>query len=91
MNIYEAQSLKDELLDIPAHADEIEVDLSQVTEIDSAGLQLLLLAQRETSKQGKALRITACSPAVQELIELYNLGALLGNAQPLPASGTVPP
>lgn len=88
LNIYEAQSLKDDLLNLPQKAHVVELDLSQVIEIDTAGLQLLLLVRRESSKQGKTLRIAACSPAVQELIELCGLAELLIDALALPASDT---
>lgn len=91
LNIYEAQSLKDELLDLPARATAIELNLSQVIEIDTSGIQLLLLAQRESGKQGKTLRLAICSPAVQEIIELYNLADLLcvGLARPVLDSAPV--
>ena len=89
LTIYEALSLKDVLLALPARATAIELDLSQVIEIDTAGLQLLLLAQRESARQGKTLRLGSCSPAVQELIELFDLAELFGTAQALPAPEAV--
>lgn len=81
MNIYEAQSLKDELMEIAARPSDIVLDLSQVTEIDTCGIQLLLLAQRESAREGRSLRLSHCSPAVQELIELFNLAEPFGMVQ----------
>ena len=78
LTIYEAASLKDRFLNIPAQCTAIEFDLSEVVEIDTAGMQLLLLAQRESQHQGKSFGISACSPAVQDLIELYDLADLFG-------------
>ena len=91
LTIYEAASVKDGLLNNLARRSVIELDLSQVVEIDTAGLQLLMLAERESRRQGKTLRISTWSPAVQELIQLYNLADLFGNAPGPSAPGTVQP
>ena len=88
MTIYEARSLKDELLNTAAEASVIELDLSRVAEIDTAGLQLLMLAEREMRQHGRTLRLAACSPAVQDLVDLYDLAELFGNpALPAPVMG----
>ena len=78
LTIYEASSAKDELLQLTAQDGVIALDLTQVAEIDTAGMQLLLLCHRENAKQGKALRISGCSPAVQDLIDLYDLAGVFG-------------
>jgi len=54
-----------------------ELDLSGVHEFDSAGLQLLIAAQRTARGQGRALALVAPSPAVHELFERYALTDLL--------------
>ena len=41
--------------------------------MDGAGLQLLLLAQRELTAAGATLRLTALSPAVEQVLELCHL------------------
>ena len=51
------------------------VDLSQVTEMDGAGLQLLLMVQREAPKAGTELTVTGQSKAVTETLALCNLVA----------------
>jgi len=48
------------------------VDMSAVTEIDTAGLQLLLLARRTARAQGRAFAIVA-SPVVRAVLELCRL------------------
>ena len=78
LNVYGATGLKDELLEAVARSAAIELDLSQVVEIDSAAFQVVMLAHRECCRQGKALRFTACSAAVLELIQLYNLADHFG-------------
>jgi anti-sigma B factor antagonist len=50
-----------------------ELDLAQVPEMDGAGLQLLLLAQRELAAAGVALTLTALSPAVEQVLTLCRL------------------
>ena len=49
MTIYEAAADKPVLLDAVAKAEETEIDLSSVREMDTAGLQLLILAKRPSS------------------------------------------
>jgi anti-sigma B factor antagonist len=49
MTIFRAEALKPLLLAEPAPA---ALDLSEVTEIDTAGVQLLLLAQRRGTRSG---------------------------------------
>ncbi|MBT2295623.1 MULTISPECIES: STAS domain-containing protein [Pseudomonas] len=51
------------------------LDLSQITEMDGAGLQLLLMVQREAPKAGTRLQITGQSKAVIETLALCNLVA----------------
>lgn len=49
------------------------IDLSRITEIDTAGLQLLIVAYRTAGSQGRRLRLTAPSPCVCELLQLCQL------------------
>ncbi len=79
MTIYTAAEIKPTLLSLLDGCNEAEVDLSQVDEIDSAGLQLLLLAKREASRTGKVLRLVGHSPAVVECLDQCNLTALFGD------------
>jgi anti-sigma B factor antagonist len=52
-----------------AHTD-IELDLSNVTELDTAGVQLLIMAKREARAQGRGLRLSAASPTVVEVLKI---------------------
>jgi anti-anti-sigma factor len=49
------------------------LDLSEVTEFDTAGLQIVLVAQRQASALGRQLRIVKASPAVHEVFDLLHL------------------
>ncbi len=87
MTIYNAQSLKETLLGY-CHADtrELQLDLSAVTEIDSAGLQLLLLLKAEAQKRSFTLRLLRHSEAVIEIFELLKLGMYFGDPIVIPAN-----
>jgi anti-sigma B factor antagonist len=80
MTIYEAAADKPLLLSAVATAKETEIDLSSVDEMDTAGVQLLILVKRESLKAGKVLRLTGHSPASLDVFERYNLGAYFGDA-----------
>ena len=89
MNIYRAHELKEALLDPLSHAAILEVDLSAVTELDTSGLQILMLAKRIAKEKKAELRLVAHSPAVLEVFELLNLASYFGDplvVQPRAAS-----
>ena len=77
MSIYRAAELKPLLLQAVADggAAPLEIDLSEVSEFDSAGLQLLLAARQAAAEAGRALRLHEPSPAVREVFELLCLAA----------------
>lgn len=79
LTIYNAMEVKASLLDYLRVADEVELDLSQVCEIDSAGVQLLMLAKHESVRRDKTLRLVSHSRAVLDIFELYNLAAFFGD------------
>lgn len=79
LNIYEAASFKRGLVGIIRDAvsfASVEMDLSEVSELDTTGVQLLVLARREVLSMGKGLRVTAASAAVAAAFEIYNLKGL---------------
>ncbi len=79
LSIYRAAELKQQLLDaLQANAQPgLDLDLSAVEEVDTAGIQLLLLAQREARNRGRRLRLLRPSTAVRNAIELLELDSLL--------------
>jgi anti-sigma B factor antagonist len=80
MTIYAAAAAKDTLLDALNGAGELEVDLSGVTEMDTAGVQLLALLKREAASSGKRVALCGHSPAVLEVLDCYRLAAYFGDA-----------
>jgi anti-sigma B factor antagonist len=79
MTIYRAAELKNLLMEKIARHQEIEVDLSGVSEIDTAGLQLLVLAKREAASQRKQLRFDRHSRAVMDMLDLADLAGFFGD------------
>jgi len=85
MNIYNASAQKDMLLKGLNGCQELDIDLSQVGEMDTAGFQILLLTKREALKVNKVVRLTGHSKAVTELIDLYNMAGYFGDPVVIPA------
>lgn len=81
MTIYTAHQTKQRLLDALAVGKGLEADLSQVSEFDSVGLQLLLLARAECFRAGKPIRFVGASPVVDEVARLCRLSALFEQPQ----------
>jgi anti-anti-sigma factor len=73
MTIYRAAELHPALLDAVRTQDAPALDLSAVTEFDSAGVQLLLVARREAGRLGKRLVLQDASPAVRDAFALLGL------------------
>jgi anti-sigma B factor antagonist len=61
--------------------EELVVDLSQVTFLDSAGLCVLAAAHRRAGGQGIRMRVLAASRAVIRPLQITGLWALLGGAE----------
>lgn len=76
LTIYTAAEVKAALADAMATGDALEIDLAGITEIDTAGLQLMLIAKRHP---GQAVRFVNHPPAVLRLIDLANLGGAFGD------------
>jgi anti-sigma B factor antagonist len=85
LTIYNVVDLKSRLLDAVRSPQAVELDLSQVGEMDTAGFQLLVLAKRESQRLGHQLRIVAHSPAVREVMEFYNMAGYFGDPLVIPA------
>ena len=79
MSIYNALEVKEQLINAVRSTNTLELDLSHVGEMDTAGFQLLVMAKRESQRINHSLRIVGHSPAVQELIDFYNMGAFFGD------------
>lgn len=88
MTIYTAAEHKAALLDRAGDCGQVELDLSAVGEMDSAGLQILLMLKHEADAAGKELRLLNHSQAVFEVLELLNMQAHFGDPMVIPAEWT---
>jgi anti-sigma B factor antagonist len=79
MTIYTAADLKVRLLNALAETEDLEVDLSGVSELDSAGLQVMVLLKREACDKGKSVRFADHSQAVLDVLDLTDLGSVFGD------------
>jgi anti-sigma B factor antagonist len=85
MTIYTAAKFKDLLVEALRSSNEMEIDLSEVSEMDTAGLQLLLLLRRHAASANKPFRLIAHSDASRDVFEQYNIFRYFdnrGEAQP---------
>lgn len=75
MTIYTAMAQKNKLVEYLKPDIELHLDLSAVSEIDSAGLQLLLWLKQEVAE----LNLIQHSRAVVDVFELLNLASHFGD------------
>ncbi len=84
MTIYHAAEIKQELLPCFDLCEELEINLSEVSEMDTAGFQLLLLVKRVASREGKPLRLVEHSQATLEVLDLLNMVSYFGDPVMMP-------
>lgn len=84
MTIYTAAELKQALTPLLYRQQALELDLSQVSEMDSAGLQLLLAAKKTMQQGGSPLHLVMHSHAVLDALELCQLAAFFGDPTLIP-------
>ena len=84
LTIYSAAAAREALLAHMNDSEALELDLAGITEIDTAGLQVLMAAKLHARAHGGELRLAAHAAGVLDLIELLDLGAWLGDPLVLP-------
>jgi anti-anti-sigma factor len=87
LTIYSAAVMKDALLEALAKGDEFEVNLEKVTEMDTAGAQLLVAFKRACDREDKPLHFIKHSPPVVEVLETLGLTSYFGDPVVMPAEG----
>jgi len=68
--------------DLEAHLDQhraLVLDLSEVDEIDTSGVQVLLWLKREALGRGEAFSLIRHSPMVVEVFDLLRVGGIFGD------------
>jgi anti-anti-sigma regulatory factor len=76
LTIFRAMDLKPVIMATPPVD---EIDLSGVTDLDSAGLQLLMLAKKTALTQKRDVKLSGHSPAVLDVFELLNVAGYFGD------------
>ena len=85
LTIYRAQEIQQQL--VAALADNppgLDIDLSAVTELDSAGVQLLMAAKRAALAAGLSLSLVGHSEPVLEVFGLFNVAAFFDDPLVVP-------
>jgi anti-anti-sigma factor len=78
IDIQSGPQLRDQLLSIiRRHSARLVLDLTGVTFIDCAGINVLLAARRRAQLEGGSLRVLRASPRVQRVIALARLHHVL--------------
>lgn len=80
LTIHRIHEMAPELIAAACSGDNLWIDLSAVERIDSAGIQLLALLQREAGQCQTRLEFENPSAAVIDLVDFYRLTSLLDGA-----------
>ena len=72
-----APELEDAMSKIPHDSTSIKFDFAKVDYISSAGLRVLLVAQKMMKKSGGAMSIANVSPAVKEVFDITGFSDIL--------------
>lgn len=73
LDIYAAETVRAELRDRLADKPELVLDLAGIEHCDTAGLQLLLAAQRTAREAGKSFEVNGASNAILEVMQQLGL------------------
>lgn len=75
LTVYEAAEFRDALLESIISADTLQIDLSGVSECDTAGIQILCSARVTADAEKKTLVLTGISEPVRHALETGGLNA----------------
>ncbi len=73
LTIYTAAELKPDFERLIADQRDMELSLANISEIDSSGIQWLMLAKRERSRQNLSFRLTDHSNEVLQVFKHFKL------------------
>lgn len=79
LTIYAAAEARKEFENLIAPGESLVLDLSEIDEIDTSGVQLLLWLKREVSAGGGQAALVRHSPAVVETFDLLHVTAIFGD------------
>lgn len=79
LTIYHVAEARGQLAEALDQGPALQLNLSAVAELDTAGVQLLVWLKQEAHRRGRALVLFAHSPAVVEVFDLLKVGGLFGD------------
>lgn len=79
LSIFTAADIRARMLQAFGEGAELEIDLAKVSEIDSAGVQVMIAAKREAAARNIPLRFIAHSAAVLDILDLCDLSGHFGD------------
>jgi len=79
LNIYFITEVKEQLVQLLNDTEHLVLNLSDIDNIDTSGIQLLVMLKKEATAENKNLTFEQHSQPVIEIIELLNLAAYFGD------------
>jgi anti-sigma B factor antagonist len=73
LTVFTVHALKDRLIAALADSSTLQIDLSDISEVDGAGIQLLLATRREAQQRGGTLNLTGHPPQLLAALDLADL------------------
>ena len=83
LTVHHVRALAPRLIEAARSGEALNLDLSAVSHIDTAGIQLLLTVRREANRALTRLEFANPSAAVSEMVSFYRLDGLLQAPAPL--------
>ncbi|MFP4075352.1 MAG: lipid asymmetry maintenance protein MlaB [Halochromatium sp.] len=80
LSIYEVANLEASFAAAIENNHPLDLNLSELDEIDAAGIQWLLTLKQRKEQQGSALRLSPVPDSIAELFELLGVSSLLSTA-----------
>lgn len=80
LTVFAAAEVKERLLNALELTPSLILDASEVSEVDGAGIQLLMAARLEAQQRGGSLTLQNTSAQLQEAIDLIDMRIELGDS-----------
>jgi anti-sigma B factor antagonist len=78
MELHTVKELQNKIIELNSAVNkDIIIDLSSVDYIDSTGISILIMLNRQQKQKGKGLKIRNATPRVSNLLDLSSLSELL--------------
>lgn len=85
VNIYTVAPIKNHIFDILNNSSKLVINLAEVSEIDSAGFQILLMVKREGHSSKKKTKFISHSISILGALDIFGAVGLFGDQIVVPA------